>query len=141
LQERLMQICEENHVTAVMVTHDIDEALLLSDRIIMLTNGPESKIGQILEVDIPRPRKRLEVVEHPSYYSLRSEMIYFLNQQKRVKKIRAQKTTVVARHGLEKVNIQLGFVPLTACAPLAIAKEKGFFVKHGLDACLVDFRW
>jgi bicarbonate transport system ATP-binding protein len=133
LQERLMQICEENHVTAVMVTHDIDEALLLSDRIIMLTNGPESKIGQILEVDIPRPRKRLEVVEHPSYYSLRSEMIYFLNQQKRVKKIRAQKTTVVARHGLEKVNIQLGFVPLTACAPLAIAKEKGFFSKHGLD--------
>jgi bicarbonate transport system ATP-binding protein len=133
LQERLMQICEENQVTAVMVTHDIDEALLLSDRIIMLTNGPESKIGQILDVDIPRPRKRLEVVEHPSYYSLRSEMIYFLNQQKRVKKIRAQKTTVVARHGLEKVNIQLGFVPLTACAPLAIAKEKGFFIKHGLD--------
>jgi nitrate ABC transporter ATP-binding subunit len=80
LQERLMQICEENHVTAVMVTHDIDEALLLSDRIIMLTNAPESKIGQILDVDIPRPRKRLEVVEHPSYYSLRSEMIYFLNQ-------------------------------------------------------------
>jgi bicarbonate transport system ATP-binding protein len=133
LQERLMQICEENQVTAVMVTHDIDEALLLSDRIIMLTNGPESKIGQILEVDIPRPRKRLEVVEHPSYYSLRSEMIYFLNQQKRVKKIRAQKTTVVARHGLEKVNIQLGFVPLTACAPLAIAKEKGLFAKYGLD--------
>jgi bicarbonate transport system ATP-binding protein len=133
LQERLMQICEENHVTAVMVTHDIDEALLLSDRIIMLTNGPESKIGQILDVDIPRPRKRLEVVEHPSYYSLRSEMIYFLNQQKRVKKIRAQKTTVLARHGLEKVNLQLGFVPLTACAPLAIAKEKGFFLKHGLD--------
>jgi nitrate ABC transporter ATP-binding subunit len=133
LQERLMQICEENQVTAVMVTHDIDEALLLSDRIIMLTNGPESKIGQILDVDIPRPRKRLEVVEHPSYYSLRSEMIYFLNQQKRVKKIRAQKTTVVARHGLEKVNIQLGFVPLTACAPLAIAKEKGLFVKYGLD--------
>ncbi len=137
LQERLMQICEENQVTAVMVTHDIDEALLLSDRIIMLTNGPESKIGQILDVDIPRPRKRLEVVEHPSYYSLRSEMIYFLNQQKRVKKIRAQKTTVVARHGLEKVNIQLGFVPLTACAPLAIAKEKGFFVKHGLDEVIL----
>ena len=133
LQEQLMHICEESRVTAVMETHDVDEALLLSDRVVMLTNGPESKIGQILDVDIPRPRKRLEVVEHPSYYSLRSEMIYFLNQQKRVKKIRAQKTTVVARHGLEKVNIQLGFVPLTACAPLAIAKEKGFFIKHGLD--------
>jgi bicarbonate transport system ATP-binding protein len=133
LQTRLMEICQANQVTAVMVTHDIDEALLLSDRIIMLTNGPESKIGQILEVDIPRPRQRLEVVEHPSYYSLRSEMIYFLNQQKRVKKLRSQKSTVVARHGLEKVNLQLGFVPLSACAPLAIAQAKGLFAKHGLD--------
>jgi bicarbonate transport system ATP-binding protein len=133
LQEQLMQICEENQVTAVMVTHDVDEAVLLSDRIVMLTNGPESKIGDILEVDIPRPRKRMEVVEHPSYYSLRSEMIYFLNQQKRIKKLRARKTTAVSRHGLEKVNLEIGFVPLTACAPIAIAKEKGFFTKHGLD--------
>ncbi|MEB3179751.1 MAG: nitrate ABC transporter ATP-binding protein [Nostocaceae cyanobacterium] len=133
LQEQLMQICEENQVTAVMVTHDVDEAVLLSDRIVMLTNGPSSKIGGILEVDIPRPRKRMQVVEHPSYYSLRSEMIYFLNQQKRIKKLRARKTAVVSRHGLEKVNLDLGFVPLTACAPLAIAKEKGFFAKHGLD--------
>jgi bicarbonate transport system ATP-binding protein len=133
LQEQLMQICEENHVTAIMVTHDVDEAVLLSDRIVMLTNGPESKIGQILEVDIPRPRKRMEVVEHPSYYSLRSEMIYFLNQQKRIKKIRARKTAAISRHGLEKVNLEIGFVPLTACAPVAVAKEKGFFTKHGLD--------
>lgn len=133
LQEKLMQICEEHEVTAVMVTHDVDEAVLLSDRIVMLTNGPESKIGQILEVDIPRPRKRMEVVSHPSYYSLRSEMIYFLNQQKRIKKIRARKTGAIARHGLEKVNLEIGFVPLTACAPVAVAKEKGFFKKHGLD--------
>lgn len=133
LQEQLMQICEENQVTAVMVTHDVDEAVLLSDRIVMLTNGPGSQIGGILEVDIPRPRKRMEVVKHPSYYSLRSEIIYFLNQQKRIKKIRAKKTAVVARHGLEKVNLEIGFVPLTACAPVAVAKEKGFFAKHGLD--------
>jgi len=133
LQEQLMQICQENQVTAVMVTHDVDEAVLLSDRIVMLTNGPESKIGGILEVDIPRPRKRMEVVEHPSYYSLRSEMIYFLNQQKRIKKIRARKSAAIARHGLEKVNLDIGFVPLTACAPLAVAQEKGFFAKHGLD--------
>ncbi|MBD2078864.1 nitrate ABC transporter ATP-binding protein [Leptolyngbya sp. FACHB-17] len=133
LQEQLIKICEENQVTAVMVTHDVDEAVLLSDRIVMLTNGPGSKIGNILDVDIPRPRKRMEVVKHPSYYSLRSELIYFLNQQKRVKKIRAQKVATVARHGLEKVNLEIGFVPLTACAPLAVAKEKGFFTKHGLD--------
>ena len=106
---------------------------LLSDRIVMLTNGPGSKIGGILEVDIPRPRQRMEVINHPSYYSLRSEIIYFLNQQKRIKKIRAQKQEVVPRHGLEKVNLEIGFVPLTACAPLVIAKEKGFFIKHGLD--------
>ena len=133
LQEQLMKICQENQVTAVMVTHDVDEAVLLSDRIVMLTNGPESKIGGILEVDIPRPRQRMQVVEHPSYYSLRSEMIYFLNQQKRIKQIRARKKSAIARHGLEKVNLDIGFVPLTACAPLAIAKEKGFFAKHGLD--------
>ena len=133
MQEQLMQICEENQVTAVMVTHDVDEAVLLSDRIVMLTNGPGAEIGQILEVDIPRPRKRMEVVEHPSYYSLRSEMIYFLNQQKRIKKLRAKKTEAIARHGLEKVNLEIGFVPLTACAPLAVAKEKGFFTKYGLD--------
>ena len=133
LQEQLMRICEEYHITSVMVTHDVDEAVLLSDRIVMLTNGPGSKIGGILNVDIPRPRKRMEVVNHPSYYSLRSEIIYFLNQQKRVKKIRAKKAGVIARHGLEKVNLEIGFVPLTACAPLAVAQEKGLFVKHGLD--------
>jgi bicarbonate transport system ATP-binding protein len=133
LQEQLMRICDEHQVTAVMVTHDVDEAVLLSDRIVMLTNGPGAQIGQILDVDIPRPRKRMEVVEHPSYYSLRSEMIYFLNQQKRLKKLKAKKVTAIARHGLEKVNLQIGFVPLTACAPLAVAQEKGFFTKHGLD--------
>ncbi len=133
LQEQLMQICEENNVTAIMVTHDVDEAILLSDRVVMLTNGPASNIGQILEVDIPRPRRRMEVVNHPNYYSYRSEIIYFLNQQKQIKKLRARKTATIARHGLEKVNLEIGFVPLTACAPIAIAKEKGFFAHHGLD--------
>ncbi|MCY7284729.1 MAG: nitrate ABC transporter ATP-binding protein, partial [Cyanobacteria bacterium CAN_BIN43] len=133
LQEQLMRICDENKVTSVMVTHDVDEAILLSDRVVMLTNGPESKIGQILEVDIPRPRRRMEVVNHPNYYSYRSEIIYFLNQQKKIKQIRARKQGVVARHGLEKVNLEVGFVPLIACAPMAIAQEKGFFTHHGLD--------
>ncbi|HEY9861316.1 MAG TPA: nitrate ABC transporter ATP-binding protein [Candidatus Obscuribacterales bacterium] len=133
LQEQLMKICEESRVTCLMVTHDVDEALLLSDRIVMLTNGPESHIGQILEVSIPRPRHRLEVVNHPSYYSMRSEIIYFLNQQKRAKKRQAKQNIAIARHGLEKVNLDIGFIPLTDCAPLVVAKEKGFFKKHGLD--------
>jgi bicarbonate transport system ATP-binding protein len=133
LQEQLVRICEDNQISALMVTHEVDEAVLMSDRVVMMTNGPGSKIGGILEVDIPRPRKRLEAVKHPSYYQLRSEIIYFLNQQKRVKKMRAQKVQVVPRHGLEKVNLEVGFVPLTACAPIAVAQEKGFFKKHGLD--------
>jgi bicarbonate transport system ATP-binding protein len=133
LQEQLVKICEDNQISALMVTHEVDEAVLMSDRIVMLTNGPASKIGGILEVDIPRPRKRLEAVKHPSYYQLRSEIIYFLNQQKRVKKMRARKVAVVPKHGLEKVNLEIGFVPLTACAPVAVAQEKGFFTKHGLD--------
>jgi len=134
LQDQLMKICEESKVTSVMVTHDVDEALLLSDRIVMLTNGPEAQIGQILEVNIPRPRKRMEVVNHPSYYALRNEMVYFLNQQKRVKQRRAkQQPPVIARNGLEKINLDIGFIPLTDCAPLVVAKEKGFFQAHGLE--------
>jgi bicarbonate transport system ATP-binding protein len=133
LQEQLTRICEDEGVSAIMVTHEVDEAVLMSDRIVMLTNGPGSKVGGILDVDIPRPRKRLEAVRHPSYYQLRSEVIYFLNQQKQVKKMRARKIPVVSRHGLEKVNLEIGFVPLTACAPIAIAQEKSFFTKHGLD--------
>ncbi|MGG6266105.1 nitrate ABC transporter ATP-binding protein [Leptolyngbya sp. AN03gr2] len=133
LQQQLMSIAQENNVTCIMVTHDVDEALLLSDRIVMLTNGPEAHIGQILSVPIPRPRNRLEVVNHPSYYALRNEMIYFLNQQKRAKKRQAKEKVAIARNGLEKVNLEIGFVPLTDCAPLVVAQEKGFFKKHGLE--------
>jgi nitrate/nitrite transport system ATP-binding protein len=150
LQEQLMQICQEYHMTCVMVTHDVDEALLLSDRVVMLTNGPEAHIGQILDVPIPRPRHRLEVVNHPSYYSLRNEIVYFLNQQKRAKKTKKQSqighptplakpahasalsSALPAGRRLEKTTLDLGFVPLTDCAPLVVAKEKGFFAKHGI---------
>ncbi|MEN9226587.1 MAG: nitrate ABC transporter ATP-binding protein [Thermostichus sp. HHBFW_bins_43] len=132
LQEQLMDIAQAEHLTCVMVTHDVDEALLLSDRVVMLTNGPAAQIGQILSVPFPRPRHRLEVVNHPDYYSLRGEMIYFLNQQKRAKK-KTPIRVAVAKHGLEKVNLEIGFVPLTDCAPLVVAKEKGFFQKYGLE--------
>ena len=136
LQERLMEIVQESQVTCIMVTHDVDEALLLSDRVVMLTTGPEAHIGQILEVPIPRPRHRLEVVNHPSYYVFRNEIVYFLNQQKRSKRVGkvAQASSVMAGNGLEKINLNIGFIPLTDCAPLVVAKEKGFFQEEGLDA-------
>lgn len=132
LQEQLMEIAQAEQLTCVMVTHDVDEALLLSDRVVMLTNGPEARVGQILRIPFPRPRHRLEVVNHPEYYSLRGEMIYFLNQQKRAR----QKTltrVAIAKGGLEKVNLAIGFVPLNDCAPLVVAQEKGLFQKHGLE--------
>ncbi|MGI0484420.1 nitrate ABC transporter ATP-binding protein [Pantanalinema rosaneae CENA516] len=133
LQDQLMQIAQEHELTCVMVTHDVDEALLLSDRVVMLTNGPESYVGQVLEVPFPRPRERLEVVNHPSYYGMRNEVVYFLNQQKQAKKRKVLQAAPVARNGLEKVNLELGFIPLTDCAPLVIAKEKGFFQEYGLE--------
>ena len=96
LQQQLMQICQQAGVTTVMVTHDVDEALLLSDRVVCLTNGPEAGIGQILPVPLPRPRQRLEVMEHPDYYGLRSELIGFLQQQRRLKQRRAAVTAAAA---------------------------------------------
>jgi nitrate/nitrite transport system ATP-binding protein len=90
LQQQLMQICQQAGVTTVMVTHDVDEALLLSDRVVMLTNGPEAGIGQILPVPLARPRERLAVMEHPDYYQLRSELIGFLQQQRRLKQRSAE---------------------------------------------------
>lgn len=133
LQEQLMRICEESQVTCIMVTHDVDEALLLSDRIVLLTNGPASYIGQILDVPIPRPRTHVSVVKDPNYYGLRNEIVYFLNQQRRAKKRQSQPQPIeVHENGLEKVNLNLGFIPLTDCAPLVVAKERGFFAKHGL---------
>jgi len=80
-----MKICQEHEVTCVMVTHDVDEALLLADRIVLMTNGPAAHIGQIIEVPFPRPREHLEVVKHPNYYSLRNEIVYFLNQQNQLR--------------------------------------------------------
>ncbi|MBD2293916.1 ABC transporter substrate-binding protein [Anabaena sphaerica FACHB-251] len=138
LQAQLMTICNEHRITCVMVTHDVDEALLLSDRIVMLTNGPEAHIGQILEVPIPRPRQRLEVVNNPCYYNLRNQIIYFLNQQKQAKKRQKQPTApaIISNNNLEKVHLEIGYIPLTQAAPLIVAKEKGFFAEYGLEVNL-----
>lgn len=61
-----------------MVTHDVDEAILLSDRILLMTNGPASRVAEIVEVTIPRPRSRESIIEHPHYYKIRNHIIHFL---------------------------------------------------------------
>lgn len=81
LQDELMKIMVKTSCTAVMVTHDVDEAVLLSDRIVMMTNGPSAEIGEILNVDLPKPRNRLALAEDPTYNHLRSEVLRFLYER------------------------------------------------------------
>jgi nitrate/nitrite transport system ATP-binding protein len=78
LQDELLAIVAKTHSTVVMVTHDVDEAVLLSDRIVMLSNGPAATIGEILTVDIPRPRNRVELAEDSAYLHARKAVIDFL---------------------------------------------------------------
>jgi nitrate/nitrite transport system ATP-binding protein len=81
LQDELMGIMAKSGCTTVMVTHDVDEAVLLSDRIVMMTNGPAATIGEILSVDLERPRKRLDLAEDPHYNHLRGEVLRFLYER------------------------------------------------------------
>ena len=78
LQDELIKIVAATKSTVIMVTHDVDEAVLLSDRIVMMTNGPAATIGEILDVDLPRPRDRLQLAHDPRYHDLRSQVLEFL---------------------------------------------------------------
>ena len=78
LQEVLMEVWERTHVTAIVVTHDVDEAILLADRVVMMTNGPHAKIGKIETIDLPRPRTRKALLAHPDYYKYRESLLTFL---------------------------------------------------------------
>ncbi|WP_460275617.1 ABC transporter ATP-binding protein [Celeribacter sp. ULVN23_4] len=80
LQEVLMEVWERTKVTAICVTHDVDEAILLADRVVMMTNGPQATIGKITEVDLPRPRSRKALLEHPDYYKYRQDVLDFLEE-------------------------------------------------------------
>lgn len=78
LQEVLMEVWTRTKVIAIMVTHDVDEAILLADRVVMMTNGPNAKVGKVMKVDLPRPRTRKALVSHPDYYTYREELLTFL---------------------------------------------------------------
>ncbi|MEM8750938.1 MAG: nitrate ABC transporter ATP-binding protein [Pseudomonadota bacterium] len=78
LQDVLMDVWKRTEVTTVCVTHDVDEAILLADKVVMMSNGPNARIGNIMEVDLPRPRSRKELLAHPDYYAYREELLDFL---------------------------------------------------------------
>lgn len=80
LQEVLMEVWSRTKVTAICVTHDVDEAILLADRVVMMTNGPQATIGKITKVDLPRPRIRKALLEHQDYYAYRQEVLDFLEE-------------------------------------------------------------
>ena len=78
LQDVLIEIWNKEKITAVMITHDVDEAIFLADRVVMMTSGPRAKIGDVLSIDFERPRTRKSVIDHPDYYKYRKHIIDFL---------------------------------------------------------------
>jgi ABC-type nitrate/sulfonate/bicarbonate transport system ATPase subunit len=78
LQDELIRLCAETHKTVLMVTHDVDEALLLADRIVLMTNGPAATVGEIVDVPFERPRQRLSVIADPAYHQARTKLLSFL---------------------------------------------------------------
>jgi len=98
MQDSLMEIQNELNNTVIMITHDVDEAVLLSDRIVMMTNGPSATIGEILDVKLERPRDRLSLAKDIEYNRLRAEVLTFLyEKQRKVENISSKKTATTAK--------------------------------------------
>ncbi|WP_375554272.1 ABC transporter ATP-binding protein [Roseovarius mucosus] len=81
IQDELLKIWGGTGQTVFMITHDIDEAILLADRILLMTNGPFARVAELVEITIPRPRNRTEIVEHPNYYPIRNHLVQFLGKR------------------------------------------------------------
>lgn len=78
IQDELMNICQQTQQTVFMITHDVDEAILLSDRVLLMTNGPMARIAESVEIELPRPRQRGRIIENPAYYRIRNYLVDFL---------------------------------------------------------------
>ncbi len=81
IQDELLKIWSGTEQTVFMITHDIDEAILLADRILLMTNGPYARIAESVEITIPRPRTRTAIVDHPNYYAIRNHLVHFLGER------------------------------------------------------------
>jgi nitrate ABC transporter ATP-binding subunit len=113
LQQVLIELWRKDKKTALMVTHDVDEALFLSDRIVMMTNGPEAHVGDVLEVRFPRPRNRKDVMEHPDYYRLREHLITFLEEHAHKKKSQAPEEPKEGNPPSAAINVHFASAPET----------------------------
>lgn len=110
LQEILLEILQRDRVTTMMITHDVDEALFMSDRVVMMTNGPRARVGAIFEMPFERPRIRTEVLEHPEYYDYRGKMLGFLEEQEQAKHMANVQKFEVKRDGTSKIGQELAKV-------------------------------
>lgn len=81
LQDAVMHIQQELNTTIVLITHDVDEAVLLSDRVLMMTNGPAATVGETLEVNLPRPRNRVQLADDSRYHQMRQQILHFLYEK------------------------------------------------------------
>lgn len=93
LQDVILGILDQQKITTMVITHDVDEAIYMSDRVCMMTNGPEATVGQILEIPFPRPRNRKDVLEHEHYYDFRACLLSFLQKQEHNKEQHVKETT------------------------------------------------
>ena len=100
LQDVLLELWRRNRITTLMVTHDVDEAIYLSDRVVMMTDGPEAEVGDILTIPFERPRRRREIMEDPRTYELREHLITFLNDRSH---LRPSRTAAAAPDSLPAV--------------------------------------
>jgi len=120
IQDELIKIWFETQKTVFMITHDVDEAILLSDRIFLMTNGPKARIAEAVVVDIPRPRERGEIIHHSGYYDIRNHIIDFL--VKRSKELSGS-VRAVPLNEVQKENKDLVYPP--DVNPIAEARKSG----------------
>ena len=78
IQDELIKIWSASQQTVFMITHDVDEAILLADRVLLMTNGPKARVAESVKINIPRPRRRADIIEHPAYYKIRNHLVNFL---------------------------------------------------------------
>ncbi|MCL4143237.1 UNVERIFIED_CONTAM: hypothetical protein GTU68_000996 [Idotea baltica] len=81
LQDVVLDILDKEKITTMVITHDVDEAIYMSDRVCMMTSGPNAKVGKLLDIPFDRPRNRADVLEHPEYYNLRADLVTFLEDE------------------------------------------------------------
>ena len=91
LQDVVLEVLDREHITTMVITHDVDEAIYMSNRICMMTNGPAATVGQVLDLPFERPRVRKELLEHPDYYEFRGSLIAFLEKQESRKSVHRHK--------------------------------------------------